>query len=93
MSADPTPHLTTTTLGRTLELHDSLESTNDRAKVLVREGAPHGLLVAARAQTAGRGRLGRVWSSPPDAGVYASFVVRPPALSKSARSAPPVALS
>lgn len=80
MSADPTPHLTTSALGRTLELYDSIDSTNDRAKVLVRDGAPHGLLVAARAQTAGRGRLGRVWSSPPDAGVYASFVVRPPAL-------------
>lgn len=77
MILDPTPYLHTRLLGRTLELHDAIDSTNDRAKALAREGAPHGLVVAARAQSAGRGRLGRVWSSPPDAGVYASFVVRP----------------
>ncbi len=80
IALDPTPQLRTRDLGRALELHDTIDSTNDRAKALAREGAPHGLVVAARAQTAGRGRLGRVWVSPPDAGLYASFVVRPAAM-------------
>lgn len=91
MTLDPTPLLRTRDLARALDLHDTLESTNDRAKQLAREGAPHGLLVAARAQTAGRGRLGRTWVSPPDAGVYASFVVRPAAMPL--RSAPLLTLA
>src|SRR5204863_8161954 len=37
-----------------------------------------GTTVAADAQTAGRGRLGRVWFSPPGAGLYVSIVLRPP---------------
>jgi BirA family transcriptional regulator, biotin operon repressor / biotin---[acetyl-CoA-carboxylase] ligase len=53
-------------------------STNDEAGRLARAGASHGTVVIARAQTAGRGRSGRVWQSPPDAGLYVSAVVRPP---------------
>jgi BirA family transcriptional regulator, biotin operon repressor / biotin---[acetyl-CoA-carboxylase] ligase len=40
-------------------------STNDRARELATTGAPHGTVVTAGAQTAGRGRQGREWSSPP----------------------------
>jgi BirA family biotin operon repressor/biotin-[acetyl-CoA-carboxylase] ligase len=40
-------------------------STNERAKRLAAAGAPHGTLVTAGVQTAGRGRQGRDWSSPP----------------------------
>jgi BirA family biotin operon repressor/biotin-[acetyl-CoA-carboxylase] ligase len=54
----------------------SLASTNDEAKRLARGGAPEGTLVVAAEQTGGRGRFGRVWSSPPG-NVYASFVLRP----------------
>lgn len=50
--------------------------TNDDARALAMEGAPEGTVVLASQQTAGRGRLGRVWSSPPG-GVYASIVLRP----------------
>jgi len=39
-------------------------STNDRARALAAAGAPHGTLVTAAAQSAGRGRQGRTWSAP-----------------------------
>lgn len=65
-------------LGQVREHHAEIGSTNDRALAWAREGAPHGALVTADAQTAGRGRLGRVWASPPG-GLYASVVLRPDA--------------
>ena len=46
-------------------------------KRLAEEGAPHGTLVCAETQTAGRGRRGRAWSSPPGAAVYMSLLLRP----------------
>lgn len=52
-------------------------STNDDAARLAASGAPHGTLVVAGAQTAGRGRMGREWYSPPGAGLYFSLVLRP----------------
>lgn len=51
-------------------------STNDDARVLARSGAPEGTVVLASRQTAGRGRLGRTWSSP-GGGAYLSAVLRP----------------
>jgi BirA family biotin operon repressor/biotin-[acetyl-CoA-carboxylase] ligase len=53
-------------------------STNDEAARLARAGASHGTIIVAETQTAGRGRNGRVWASPPHAGVYLSAIVRPP---------------
>ncbi len=53
-------------------------STNDEAARLARAGASHGTIVVARSQTAGRGRDGREWASPLDAGLYLSAIVRPP---------------
>lgn len=52
-------------------------STNADATVLAEAGAPEGCVVLADAQTAGRGRLGRSWSSPAGAGIYASVLFRP----------------
>ena len=52
-------------------------STNDVAARLAEGGAPEGTTVAAESQTAGRGRLGRTWFSPPGAGLYVSIVFRP----------------
>jgi len=57
---------------------DSAASTNDTAKALGFRGAPEGSLVVAEAQSAGRGRLGRDWLSPPGVGIYASLLLRPP---------------
>ena len=52
-------------------------STNDVAREQARKGARDGFLVAASRQTAGRGRLGRGWESPPDRGLYVSILLRP----------------
>jgi BirA family biotin operon repressor/biotin-[acetyl-CoA-carboxylase] ligase len=56
---------------------DSLPSTNLEAARLARAGANEGVCVVAAEQTAGRGRLQRVWLSPPGAGLYFSIVLRP----------------
>jgi BirA family biotin operon repressor/biotin-[acetyl-CoA-carboxylase] ligase len=53
-------------------------STNDRARALAEEGAPHGALVTAAEQSAGRGRQGRTWSSPPGRALLLSLVLRDP---------------
>jgi BirA family biotin operon repressor/biotin-[acetyl-CoA-carboxylase] ligase len=56
-------------------------STNDRARELAQAGAPHGTLVTAAQQTAGRGRQGRTWSAPPGRALLVSVVLRdPPAM-------------
>lgn len=57
--------------------YDRIDSTNTEALEQARRGAPEGLCVVARQQTQGRGRHGRVWASPPDAGLYFSLVLRP----------------
>jgi BirA family transcriptional regulator, biotin operon repressor / biotin---[acetyl-CoA-carboxylase] ligase len=53
-------------------------STNDRARALAAAGAPHGALVTAAAQTAGRGRQGRTWTAPPGRALLMSLVLRSP---------------
>src|SRR2546422_6471568 len=64
-------------LGSSLLRFDSVSSTNDVARELALAGASEGLCVIAREQTAGRGRLGRSWSSPPGEGLYMSLILRP----------------
>lgn len=56
---------------------DSIDSTNSEALKEARQGASEGLCIVARRQTAGRGRMGRSWISPADAGLYLSVVLRP----------------
>jgi BirA family transcriptional regulator, biotin operon repressor / biotin---[acetyl-CoA-carboxylase] ligase len=51
-------------------------STNERAKELAAAGAPHGTLVTADEQSAGRGRQGRAWSAPHRSALLMSLVVR-----------------
>jgi len=63
--------------GATHEHHDRLGSTNDRGLHWLRDGAPHGAVVTADAQDAGRGRRGRAWFSPPGCSLYASLLLRP----------------
>lgn len=72
MTADALPKLACWTLHE----HATLGSTNDEALRLASAGAPHGVLVTAAQQTAGRGRLGRNWSSP-SGNLHASFLIRP----------------
>jgi BirA family biotin operon repressor/biotin-[acetyl-CoA-carboxylase] ligase len=52
------------------------DSTNERARALASAGAPHGALVTAAEQTAGRGRAGRVWSAPAGRALLMSLVLR-----------------
>jgi BirA family biotin operon repressor/biotin-[acetyl-CoA-carboxylase] ligase len=52
------------------------DSTNDRARALATAGAPHGTLVTAAEQTAGRGRQGRTWSAPAGTALLMSLVLR-----------------
>ena len=51
-------------------------STNERARALAMAGAPHGTLVTAGEQRAGRGRQGRTWSAPAGRALLASVVLR-----------------
>ena len=57
--------------------YGDVSSTNDLAAALAEGGAREGAVVAANAQSAGRGRQGRTWASPAGAGLYVSAVLRP----------------
>lgn len=54
-----------------------IDSTNNVALALAADGEPHGALVLAEEQTAGRGRLGRSWYSEKASGIYLSLILRP----------------
>jgi BirA family transcriptional regulator, biotin operon repressor / biotin---[acetyl-CoA-carboxylase] ligase len=55
--------------------HERLDSTNDAVRQLAAAGAPHGTVVHADEQSAGRGRFGRTWYSPPG-NLYLSVLLR-----------------
>jgi|tagenome__1003787_1003787.scaffolds.fasta_scaffold20968730_2 BirA family biotin operon repressor/biotin-[acetyl-CoA-carboxylase] ligase len=63
-------------IGRPRVHHRDTDSTNERARELAAAGAPHGTLVTADAQSAGRGRQGRSWVAPPGSAILMSLVVR-----------------
>jgi BirA family biotin operon repressor/biotin-[acetyl-CoA-carboxylase] ligase len=65
-------------IGRPRVHHRVTDSTNERARVLAAAGAPHGMLVTANEQTAGRGRQGREWVARPGAALLMSVVLRSP---------------
>jgi BirA family biotin operon repressor/biotin-[acetyl-CoA-carboxylase] ligase len=69
--------LTTNILGRRIELHPQVGSTNDLVKQAARLGEAEGLVVLAEEQVAGRGRLGRTWVAPPGCCVLCSVLLRP----------------
>jgi BirA family biotin operon repressor/biotin-[acetyl-CoA-carboxylase] ligase len=71
------PRLHTQWLARRYVWLDETDSTNRVAADLARDGAEHGTTVVAEGQTAGRGRLGRSFFSPPYANLYTSIVLRP----------------
>jgi BirA family biotin operon repressor/biotin-[acetyl-CoA-carboxylase] ligase len=56
---------------------DSIGSTNDVAASLAANGDSEGMVVTADEQSAGRGRRGRIWYSPPASGLYVSVVLTP----------------
>ena len=69
--------LSTRWLAREIHWFESTDSTNRVAHELARDGAKHGTTVIAEGQTAGRGRLGRSFHSPPYLNLYTSTVLRP----------------
>lgn len=72
------PELGENEIGRKMIHYFRTASTNDVALKLAAQEAPHGTVVVAEEQTAGRGRLGRKWFSEKSSGIYCSVVLRPP---------------
>jgi len=70
--------LPNTEIGHKVIHYFRIDSTNSAALELGAQAAPHGTVVIAEEQTAGRGRLGRKWYSEKSSGIYASIVLRPP---------------
>lgn len=64
-------------LGKKVVCFDEVDSTNIIAKQLGRQPDTHGVLVIAEQQNAGRGRLGRSWSSPKGSGIWMTVVLKP----------------
>lgn len=67
----------TKAIGRDIRVFNETASTNDVAEKLARDGAKEGVVVFAEAQSRGRGRLGRKWSSPARKGLWFSVLLRP----------------
>ncbi|TMK63408.1 MAG: biotin--[acetyl-CoA-carboxylase] ligase [Actinobacteria bacterium] len=70
------PDLADPVIGTPRVHHRAVDSTNERARELAVRGAPHGTLVTAAEQTAGRGRQGRSWLAPAGDAVLMSVVLR-----------------
>lgn len=64
-------------LWRSLEVVPEIGSTNAALAAAAAQDAPEGTVLVAEHQVAGRGRLDRVWTSPPRAGITVSFLLRP----------------
>ncbi len=64
-------------MGCQVERFQETDSTNIQAKRLAEAGAPEGTLVITESQTAGKGRRGRSWVSPPGTGIWMSLVLKP----------------
>ncbi len=60
-----------------IHVYDEVDSTNTRLSRMALDGAPHGTVILAEQQTAGRGRMGRTFVSPPGSGIYLSILIRP----------------
>lgn len=69
--------LGTQVLGQHVHYYAETDSTQNRCQELAKEGAPEGTLVVADTQTGGKGRLGRVWHSPPGTSISMSLLLRP----------------
>lgn len=72
--------MTNPCFGQRIYYFRTTTSTQDEAERLAEAGAPEGTVVLAEEQTAGRGRLGRSWLSPPGSSILMSIIFRPPLL-------------
>ncbi len=64
-------------MGSRIVFFDITDSTNTQARICAEAGALEGTLVVAERQTAGKGRRGKSWVSPPGDGIWMSLVLRP----------------
>lgn len=71
------PYLETKWVGASVKAFDEVESTQQIAHQLARDGASSGTLVVADHQTGGKGRMGRKWHSPAGTGIWMSLILRP----------------
>ena len=71
------PFLTCNRFGNNIDYHTMTTSTNLLAKALAVEGMPEGYVVVADSQNGGKGRMGRIWLSPPAVNLYFSLILRP----------------
>ncbi|MBQ6533265.1 MAG: biotin--[Solobacterium sp.] len=72
---------------------EEIDSTNNYAKILAAKNAPHGTLVLANHQTAGRGRQGHSFYSPSNSGLYFSLIIHPEHTEYISRITPAAAVS
>jgi BirA family transcriptional regulator, biotin operon repressor / biotin---[acetyl-CoA-carboxylase] ligase len=70
-------NLHTQVIGKKLTYFERLDSTSARLAVLAADGAAEGTVIIAEQQTAGHGRTGAAWYSPPGTGLYISVLLRP----------------
>jgi BirA family transcriptional regulator, biotin operon repressor / biotin---[acetyl-CoA-carboxylase] ligase len=77
LPAEIQSRLDTDFIGREVVYRPQVASTNGLARTLAVRGACAGTIVVAETQTAGKGRRGRAWFSPPGAGIYLSIILRP----------------
>ena len=76
-AAEILSQLETDWMGRPLVYLDIVDSTNEYAKELAKKEYVHGTVVVGDHQSAGKGRLGRGWSSPKGCAVYISYLLKP----------------
>jgi BirA family transcriptional regulator, biotin operon repressor / biotin---[acetyl-CoA-carboxylase] ligase len=84
LPAEIMTELDTALIGREIFFLEETDSTNLRAHERGESGGRHGLVIIADRQTAGKGRLGRSWQSPPGVNLYASVLLRPAFLPRQA---------
>ncbi len=69
--------LNTKVIGRKIHFFDKVDSTQTKAHVFISQGALEGEIIIAETQTAGKGRMGRQWHSPPYKGIWMSVILTP----------------
>lgn len=69
--------LKTKKIGHSVYFYNETSSTNDAAAKLAREGCADGAVIVAESQNGGKGRRGKVWTSPAKSGIWMSIVLRP----------------
>lgn len=77
VSSEVQPFLTCNRFGNTINYQTLATSTNLLAKTFAAEGKPEGYVVVADSQSGGKGRMGRIWLSPPAVNLYFSLILRP----------------